>query len=153
MTPTGRTLAVAGFLATGLGVASLAWAAGEGSGGRYTMSPADGGGFVRLDTETGAMSLCRGREGQWACTDMADDRSTRDELQRLRDENRALKTEVRRLEEILLPENGPKAERPGKLELPSEEDVDKAMTYFGRMIRKFREKLKELESDGRGTPL
>ena len=42
-----------------------------------------------------------------------------------------------------------------KLELPSEEDVDKALSYMERMFKKFRDKLKELDKDGsgKGTPL
>jgi hypothetical protein len=159
MTPS-RAAGLAGagiVLLAGSLFGSSGFAAGE-KAGRYTMSPADGGGFVRLDTESGAMALCRPKGGDWACTDMADGGGAPGEMQRLREENAALKAEVRRLEDIVLPEKKsgepPVAARPGgRIELPSEEDVDKAMTYFGRLIRKFREKLKEFEDDGRGTQL
>ena len=40
--------------------------------GRYTMSPVDNG-FVRLDTETGAMSLCGRRDAKWVCEPMDDE--------------------------------------------------------------------------------
>ena len=55
--------------------------------GRYTMSPADGGGFVRLDTETGAMALCQRRDAEWSCREMAEpNRGLGDEVERLRAE-------------------------------------------------------------------
>ena len=56
--------------------------------GRYRMSPADGGGFVRLDTETGAMALCQRRDGDWSCRDMQDETGkVRQENDRLAREN------------------------------------------------------------------
>lgn len=129
--------------------------------GRYTMSPADGG-FVRLDTETGAMALCHRRQGQWACEEMPDaTRDLRRDNDRLTAENKELKADIRRMEEMLGLGDGKKqdgdrrADRPGgKLQLPSEEDVDKALGYIERMFKKFRDKMKQFEGEeGRGTPL
>ena len=82
----------------------------------------------------------------------------RQDLDRLRADNKQLKAEVRRLESLLLPGDEAKSPRDprggGRLQLPSEEDVDRAMTYLQRMFRKFRDKLKELEDETqRGTPL
>jgi hypothetical protein len=37
--------------------------------------------------------------------------------------------------------------------LPTEQDLDQALSYAQRMLRKFREKMKELETDNRATPL
>jgi hypothetical protein len=34
------------------------------------------------------------------------------------------------------------------LQLPSEEEVDRALGYMQRLMRKFRDKMRELESDG-----
>ena len=90
---------------------------------------------------------------------MADKTATlRAENEKLRQDNESLQAENRRLEELILPGTTPgtqpQAKGPhGRLELPSEEDVDTAITYLGRMFRKFRDKLKEFEDDGRGTPL
>ena len=129
--------------------------------GRYTMAPADGG-FARLDTETGAMSLCTRKSGQWACEEMPDaTKDLRKENDRLAAENKELKADIRRMEEMLglggeKEKDGEKrAERPGgKLQLPSEEDVDKALGYIERMFKKFRDKMKQFENEtGKGTPL
>jgi hypothetical protein len=39
--------------------------------GRYTMSPVEGG-FLRLDTETGALALCTRRAETWSCEPVND---------------------------------------------------------------------------------
>lgn len=137
--------------------ASAGFAAGE-KQSRYTMSPADGGGFVRLDTETGQMSLCQRREGDWSCRDMTEPHGgLPQEVDRLREENRRLKAEIRQMEDIMLGDK--RAEAPQKesrgleFKLPSEQDIDSAMDYVTRMVRKFREKMKELEAESKGTPL
>ena len=122
--------------------------------GRYTMTPADGG-FVRLDTESGAMALCARRNDRWSCDPMPDaEDAQRREIEGLKAENKALKDEIRRMEDVMglgepkPGEGGPKqAERPkGGLGLPSEQDVDKAFDYVQRMLKKFQERMRELES-------
>lgn len=142
--PTGG--AVAAALAAGLMLAPAdVWAQSPlpaGSAGRFTMNPVDGG-VLRLDTETGALSMCKQVSGSWSCTMLPDDRSAIDaELARLKRENEDLKGSVKRLEELAgMPDDGKR----GKAQLPTEEDIDKAMSYVQRMLKKFKEKLKELE--------
>ena len=161
-----RGMTLTGVLVGGLLVAAVGGAVAQTVGertGRYSMSPADGGGFVRLDTETGAMALCQRRDAEWNCREMAGPgRGLGDEVERLRAENQRLKGEIRQMEDIIVGDKRGggerRAERPGgTFQLPSEQDVDQAMTYVQRMMRKFKEKLKELESDaggdGKGTPL
>lgn len=141
-------LAVPALALAGLGAVS---AAAQERSGRYTMSPIDGG-FVRLDTETGAMSTCSRRDSKWICEPMGDEgQSLRAELDRLRAENR-------RLEALAgIPPTPGEVDPPGKrLELPSEEDVDKAFDYVERLFRKFRDRIKQFEKEdgnGKGTPL
>ena len=119
-----------------------------GSPGRFTMQPADGG-ILRLDTQTGALSMCHKASGGWSCEMLPDDRkASTDELARLKAENDELKSAVKRLEEMA---GMPDAQKPGAekrqsgIQLPTEEDVDKAMSYVQRMLKKFKDKLKELE--------
>lgn len=162
-----RTSAAAFAFVTGLSVlVSTAAAADDVRKGRFTMTPADGG-FVRLDTETGALALCAKNGDQWACAPMPDaQQSQAREIERLQAENKALKDEIRRMEDVMglgepKPGQPPVAggERPkGGLELPSEKDVDKAFDYVQRMLKKFQERMRELEgSQGApgkgGTPL
>jgi hypothetical protein len=158
--------AVAAIVLTGLGLlGSMAWTGPAGAAGdrpgRFTMSPAEGGGFVRLDTETGRMALCQRREGEWSCRDMAEPgRGLEQENERLRAENKRLQAEIREMEGILLGDKrgdaspdrsgrGPGAE----LKLPSEQDIENVFNYAQRMLRKFREKWKELETESKGAPL
>lgn len=119
---------------------------------RYTMSPVDGG-FVRLDKKTGAMSLCGKSNDTWTCEAMKDNsQELREQLDALRAENADLKDEIRRMEEVFGLNGkrdgegrpGPQANQPpGEFNLPSEQDVDKAIDYLEGMIRKFRERFED----------
>ena len=150
---------LAGALVAGLASAAIAAApSGEEKPGRFTMQPADGG-FLRLDTVTGDVSLCAraGAGASFECKPVKDDRDLQSEIARLAEENKELKAEIKRLEEMLGLDGGPPSPKP-RLELPSEEDVDKALSYLERMFKKFRDKLKEFDSpssgpNGKGTPL
>lgn len=115
--------------------------------GRYVMSPTENG-FVRLDTETGAMSVCAQRNGRWICELMED------EAQKLQDEITRLRAEVKRLEEQAAaggaPSDAPTTVEPRKrLELPTEEEVDRALDYFESIFRKFRERIERFEEQER----
>jgi len=127
--------------------------------GRYSMQPIEGG-FLRLDTQTGAVSTCRPGAGNLVLCQPAQEeqRGLSTEIDRLRAENIELKAEVKRLQETTglgtpPPLAGPPAE---KFQLPTEEDVDQALDYVERMFKKFRDRLRNLEDDGGkkpGTPL
>jgi hypothetical protein len=124
--------------------------------GRYTMQPIEGG-FLRLDTQTGAVSTCRAGTGNLVLCQPAQEESQglAKEIAQLRAENIELKAEVKRLQEIAgiqPPPIGPPAE---KFQLPTEEEVDSALDYVERMFKKFRDRLQNLEKDEKkpGTPL
>ena len=128
--------------------------------GRYTMQPVEGG-FLRLDTQTGAVSMCRPQAGGAVSCQPAksEESGLLGELARLRAENTGLRAEVKRLEEIAglagRP-SGPKlnSEPPEKLQLPTEQEVDQALDYVERMYKKFRDRLRNLDSGRKpGTPL
>ena len=112
------------------------------AGARFSIQPIDGG-VLRLDTATGAVSICTRREASWSCEPVADKAVAPTELDRLKAQNLALRAEVERLERELRDRTSD-APKP-KFELPSEEDVDKAMSYVERLLKKFRDRLKALE--------
>jgi hypothetical protein len=128
--------------------------ASDSRSGRFVMQPIEGG-FLRLDTATGDMSLCATAGLTFECKPVKDDRDLQAEIARLSDENKELKAEIKRLDELLAL-NSKQGSKP-KLELPSEADVDQALSYLERMFKKFRDKMKELEAPsdgtGKGTPL
>ena len=145
-----RTMAAAACLVAATGVALAAPPTTGGSQpGRYTMQPTDGG-FLRLDTATGDMSVCKPSGDTFECRPVKDDRDLQAEIARLVKENKELKDEIKRLDDML-GLNGDKSKGGPKFELPSEQDVDKALSYLERMFRKFRDKMKELEEPGPGN--
>ncbi len=125
--------------------------------GRYSMQPTDGG-FLRLDTVTGDVSLCARSAQTFECKPVKDDRDLQSETARLSTENKEFRAEIKRLEDMLGLDGGAhQGKNRGKFELPTEEDVDKALSYVERMFKKFRDKMKEFDAEGgrpgKGTPL
>jgi len=152
---TGRRAGVRGAALLVVLAASLSPVnAAEEAVGRYQMKPTDDG-FIRLDTQTGAVSLCSRSAGDWACRGLPDDqKALHDKIARLEEQNRSLEDENRRLEDVMglnpgQPESGAlngSVPQPGnKFALPNEKDVDKAFDYFEGLLKKFRERLKKLE--------
>jgi hypothetical protein len=127
----------------------------EPAGGRYKLTPVEDGAFLRLDTHTGAVSVCQRKDASWACNAVPDDRrALESEIGRLATENKELQGAVKRLEELLaLPDpEGPdrRAQRSGpKIQLPSEADVDWAMDYVQRMMRKFKDRMRDFKDNDR----
>ena len=150
----GFRLMAALVAAAGLQIATGMPSRAQDKPGRYMMNPVEGG-FARLDTETGAMSICKPQSsaGTWACIATVDEASAQEaRARKLEGENRELRAEVKRMEDLLglngeKPKDDEKrAERPGGgLNLPSEQDVDKALSYMERMVKKFQDTMKRLE--------
>jgi hypothetical protein len=83
------------------------------------------GGLLRLDTGTGQVSQCTRSGDSFACRSVADDRAAlQDEIDRLKRENEELRKAGGR--------QGPG----GRMALPSEEEIDKAMGLVERMMRR-----------------
>ena len=106
--------------------------------GRYVMTPAPQG-FLRMDTRSGAVSLCVLRDSSVSCASSADERGALEaEIARLSQENAGLRE---RLAQIT--QQGGAAGSPGRGGLPSEAEVDKALglaeTVMRRMMRIMRE--------------
>lgn len=101
--------------------------------GRYQMER-NADGFVRLDTVTGEMSVCKEASGQLTCRMAADERAAfEQELDRLTKRVEALE----------------KAQRSGVFEdkprLPTDEEIDRTMGIMERMMRRFMDIVKTLE--------
>jgi flagellar motility protein MotE (MotC chaperone) len=97
-------------------------------------------GYVRMDTQTGAMSICEERSGQLVCKMAADERAAfQDEIDRLQNSVKALDQRVVKLENSLA----------ARFEstLPSEEDFNKTMSYMERFLRSFIGIVKDMEKD------
>ena len=112
--------------------------------GRYTMSPVEGG-VLRLDRETGAMALCTRQNDKLVCDpveDRAADETAR--LAKIEAENRALKERIKALEESAASAGAPDAPE-NKMQLPTEEEVDKALDYAERMFKKFRDRIQKAD--------
>ncbi|MER9891298.1 hypothetical protein NKJ40_04230 [Mesorhizobium sp. M0119] len=101
-------------------------------------------GYVRMDTQTGAMSLCEERSGQLVCKTAADERAAfQDEVDRLKNSVKALDERVAKLENSLA----------ARFEstLPSEEDFNKTMGYMERFLRSFMDIVKDMDKDEDGA--
>ena len=109
--------------------------------GRYTFSQVPDG-MLRLDTRSGAVSLCAKKETGWACITVPDERAAlENEIARLQRENGALKKDVLARG---LPLPGGVASAPSgnqrelnlKVPLPSDAEIDRVMSAFEKMWRR-----------------
>jgi hypothetical protein len=110
-------------------------------GGRYTFNKiADG--FLRLDTQTGEVSVCSQRAVGWACLAAPEDRAALEaQIARLRSENAALKKDILS-RGLPLPSGAapePPAARDGgpTVQLPTDADVDRMVAFVGRVWHRF----------------
>lgn len=106
---------------------------------RYQMEKTDKG-YVRMDTQTGEMSICEERSGQLVCKLAADERSAlQDEIGRLQGEVKAIEDRVVKLEGSISQ----------KLEsaLPTDEEFEKTMGYMEQFFRSFMGVVKDFEKD------
>ena len=89
--------------------------------------------FVRLDRQTGAMSICQDQNGNLVCRMAADERAAYDdELDRLSDR-------VTKLEKTVASNNGSS--------LPSDADVDRTLGIMQKFMRGFMGMAKEFQNE------
>ncbi len=113
---------------------------------RYRLEKSEDG-YVRMDTQTGAMSLCEEKSGQLVCRMAADERTAlQDEIGRLEGSVKALEERVTRLE------NTPSARLESNL--PTEQEFEKTMGYMERFFRTFLNIVKDFsrEDDNAAKP-
>ncbi len=121
---------------------AAAQTAPDSENGRYSFSGVPDG-MLRLDTRTGAVSLCAKQATGWACNAVPDERAAlENEIARLQRENGALKKDMLARG---LPLPGGVASAPSatqqrelnlKVPLPSDAEIDRVMSAFEKMWRR-----------------
>lgn len=92
--PTEKSMLIALALSVAMAGGASAQAAPDTENGRYTLTPVPDG-LLRLDTRTGASSICADRGKGWACLAMPDERAALDaEIGRLSRDNERLKSDL-----------------------------------------------------------
>ena len=131
---------VAAFVA--LGAAAQAQTAPDSENGRYSFSAVPDG-MLRLDTRTGAVSLCAKQDAGWACNAVPDERQAlENEIARLQRENGALKKDMLARNLPLpggvsgAPPRSSQRELQLKVPLPSDAEIDRVMSVFEKMWRR-----------------
>jgi hypothetical protein len=136
------TLSLADFA-----VASAQTATPDSENGRYSFNPvADG--VLRLDTRTGQVSQCSRSDIGWACKVVPDERSALEtEIARLQGDNASLKKELCGLPVPGVP--GPSGAKPGEpeLKLPSDDEVDKVISFLEKVWRRLIEMGRTVQRD------
>lgn len=118
----------------------------ETASGRYTMTPVNEG-MLRLDTKTGAVSQCARDAGKWVCKTVADDRiALENEIDRLSNENQQLRAQLEKGGAALPPELKPQPDIPNSW-LPDDERVDEFMSFFEKIMRRFKQMAKSMQDD------
>ena len=103
---------------------------------RYIMEKTDSG-FVRLDTQTGSMSICTQKAGQLVCRLAADERRAFEET--LSDLSARVENLESRLD-ALAPQDESTA-------IPDEAELDRAIGAMEKMMRHFFGMVEELQKD------
>ncbi len=118
--------------------------------GRFTFKQVPDG-LLRLDSRSGEVALCSKRAVGWACQALPEDRTAlENEIARLQSENATLKREfVAR--GLPLPDGikGPPATaKPDQdLKLPSDADLDRAMSFLERAWRRLLEMVQNFQRE------
>lgn len=125
-----RVLALAGIL-----LMPSAALAQEAETGRFQLERSESG-VVRLDTRTGAMSLCEDKDGNLICRMAADERAAYEEqLERL--EKRVAALEQKAATALSSDNKG----------LPSDAEVERSIGIMERFMRAFFGLVKEFETE------
>ncbi|MDF9818489.1 hypothetical protein M2308_001244 [Rhizobium leguminosarum] len=123
-------------LTLGVILLPLAAAAAEADAGRFQLEKS-GDHFVRLDRQTGAMSICQDKDGALVCRMAADERAAyEDELDRLS-------------ERVTKLEQGGVIQRA----LPSDAEVERSISIMERMMKSFMGMVKEFRAEENTNPL
>jgi hypothetical protein len=124
----------------------------ESDDARYTFNRVEDG-YLRLDGRTGQVSICKPHAAGWACQLVADERTALEsEIARLQGDNAALKKELIArnlpLPGAVKPDNpAAKPQEPPRVELPSDADVNKVMSFVEKVWRRLLEMITSVQKD------
>jgi hypothetical protein len=114
--------------------------------GRYTMTPA-GDGFLRLDSATGAVSICQQKLDAWTCEGVADDAlALKQEIDRLTGENQELKDKLAKAEAREAQAANPSTQFPALA-------LDKMTDFINEIIRRLQDLVRDLKQQDDGQAL
>ena len=116
--------------------------------GRYTLAPA-GEAFLRLDSATGAMSVCSQKPSGWSCASVADDvRALQQEVDRLTHQTEELR---QKLAEAGAPAKAPDTTPGLQPANPSssvpEVAFDQMADLVAKMLRRFEDMVRDIQAD------
>ena len=160
--------AIAAAMAISSGLVAAQYAP-DGENGRYSMTPIPEG-VLRLDTRTGTVSTCSKNGAGWACYAVPDERTALDaEIGRLQAEVEKLKGQLAagptvsgKIDDALpksdpLKKAEPKAEskvaegeRKIEIPLPSDQDVDRVMSFLEKAWRRLIDMANRVQKDVSG---
>jgi hypothetical protein len=161
--PSRFSLIVAAVCLAGLAPAAAAETP-DTENGRYTLQPS-GDGMIRLDTRTGAVSNCSNSAAGWACYAVPDERAAMDtEIGRLQVENEKLRAQLASREQATqgkideaLPKSDKQAapnaadgQRKIEIPLPSDQDMDRVMSFLERDWRRLIDMANRVQKDVSG---
>ena len=107
--------------------------------GRYEMQETDNG-IIRLDTQTGRVSLCKFEQDELICRTAADDRTAYEaEIEKLNEELEALRQNAGNTGD-------------GEMSLPSDEEIDEVVGTFERFTKAIMDAMKRLEENLETAP-
>ena len=124
--------------------------------GRYSMTTVEGS-VWRLDSATGAMSVCGRKLDHWACESVTDDAlALKEEVDRLARENQELRDKLAKAEE----KEAEAAPAPGKEAAPRspyakfpDHAIDEMTDFVNAMIRRLQEMVQDLKQGESGQAL
>jgi len=136
-----RTVALVLLAITASTPCAYAQTAPDSENGRYAFAPVPDG-MLRLDTRSGAVSICTKKDTGWSCNSVPDERTAlENEIARLQRENGTLKKEML-ARGVPLPGGiggASTAEQQRELNLkvplPSDAEIDRVMTAFVKIWR------------------
>lgn len=100
---------------------------------RFKMQKIDDG-FLRLDAQTGQVSFCREKAGNWTCETVADDRA-------------ALEAEIKRLNDRIAALENKRNDPQERFRTPSDQEIEQVMGFFEKMMKRFRGVVENLKKE------